>query len=142
MPDRDPTPVIIAASFQPPVSRAQLSLAMRYGALRSALGKVGRYFGQHQLLVIPAPTLFLPATGAAIRPLLRFHREIPGARSVAVLDANLNQVGPLHPFTAAEPIEVDDPGPGATVEILARKKVPFMVGVPERVVLAQLPGGV
>lgn len=138
-----PHEVVVSGTLQPPVSPEQLSLAVRYAALRGALGKFGRHFGTSQRLVIPAPTLHLadevewwrchhqdPTTAQDAK--LQFHDDIPGAKKVAVYDAARNLVA-VYPFDATDWVAVLDPGVGGTVEVLARRRIPFMVGVPVRV---------
>jgi hypothetical protein len=129
MPDDDHLPVNI---FQPQVSAEQHRLAVRYDALRSALGKFGRPFSRRSTLILPAPELLPDYRYGSRRALLRFADDIEGAHSVTLWDAERRPVGATYPFAANKPIAVADPGQGGSVEVQDRHGVTFMVGVPVR----------
>jgi hypothetical protein len=144
MPDDDHVQVSI---FQPPISAAQRRLAVRYDALRGALGKLGRPYPSSSALILPAPLLLLdrgyvPESQHGDRPsnssaFLLFANDIPRADSVTLWDAQGRQVGHVYNFAAKIP--VTDPGDGGTVEVRDRHGVTFMAGVPVRTF--GIPGG-
>src|SRR5262245_9439153 len=132
--------------FQPPISVAQRRLAVRYDALRGALGKLGRPYPTSSALILPAPLLLLDrgyvpesqrGDYPSKLPLLVFSNPIPRADSVTLWDAQGRQVGHAYPFQPS--ITVTGPGEGGTVEVRDRHGVTFMVGVPLRTI--GIPGG-
>jgi hypothetical protein len=138
MPDDDHLQVSI---FQPQVSADQRRLAVRYDALRGALGKFGRPFRGSSALILPAPLLLLDRDQMwesqrgdyrSRRALLVFAKDIAGAHSVTLWDAQGRPVGNAYDFPATRPIPVEDPGDRGSVEVRDRHGVTFMVGVPVR----------
>ncbi|MGE5288432.1 MAG: hypothetical protein ACM3ML_14795 [Micromonosporaceae bacterium] len=143
MSDNDHLQVVLQDNiFQPRVSADQRRLAVRYDALRSALGKFGRPFGRRTSLVLPPPVLHLhrdevweprPGDCRSRRAWLVFAEDIKEAHSVTLWDAENRLVGATHyPFAANKLIPVEDPGAGGSVEVRNSHDVTFMVGVPVR----------
>jgi hypothetical protein len=138
MPDDDHLQINI---FQPRVSAEQQRLAVRYDALRGALGKFGRPFRSSSSLILPAPVLLLDRDDVreaqrgdyrSRQALLFFAKDIARAESVTLWDAEDKQVGDAYGFAVKTPIPVDDPGEGGSVEVRDRHGVTFMVGIPVR----------
>jgi hypothetical protein len=139
MPDSNYLQVSI---FQPQVSADQHRLAVRYDALRGALGKLGRPYLGSSALILPAPLLLLdrdhvPESRRGDYPSRRawlvFANAIPGAESVTLWDARGNRVGEVCGFAPMTRIPVDDPGEGGSVEVRDGRDVTFKVGIPVRV---------
>src|SRR6185437_4306245 len=155
MSDLEDRQIVLQANiFEPRVSAEQHALAIRYDALRSALGKFGRPFGNGSSLVLPAPVLHLEPEevwhrrtadwakhGFPPRPrraFLEFLAPIQRAASVTLLNDARLRVDRCT-FTASELTEVIDPGPGGTLEVRDKARVTFLVGVPVRVSDATIP---
>jgi hypothetical protein len=126
--------------FEPEINAAQRRLAVRYDALRAALGKAGRFYDRQIPLILPPPMLALEPEAewrkrfgrnrGPRRARLTFAQRIPHASVVTVWDASGHEVAAF-PFELERDIE--DPGPGATVELRNHRGVTFMVGIPVRV---------
>lgn len=127
--------------FEPEINADQRRLAVRYDALRAALGKVGRFYNRQIPLILPPPVLSLEPDAewhkrfgrnrGPRRVRLTFARDIPEASRVTLWNAS-DQMVDTFPFQL-ERDDVVDPGPGGTVELRNRRSVTFMVGVPVRV---------
>ena len=143
MPDDDRLQIVLQDNiFKPSVSDDQHRLAVRYDALRSALGKFGRPFSRRTSLILPAPLLLLhrdevwepPGTGdrRSRQAWLVFLKSIQEAHSVTLWDPEGRPVGTTYRFAANKRIPVEDPGVGGSVEVRDSDKVTLMVGVPVR----------
>jgi len=126
--------------FEPEINDRQRRVAIRYDALRSLLGKAGRFYDQRSPLILPPPVLYLepedewPRHVERDRELRRgqliFSQRIPRASLVTVWDAMGHEVD-THGFDRVID-DVVDPGPGGTVELRDYEGA-FMVGIPVRV---------
>jgi hypothetical protein len=126
--------------FEPEINAAQRRIAVRYDALRAALGKAGRFYDRQIPLILPPPKLALEPEAewrkrfgrnrGPRRARLTFAQRIPHAAVVTVWDASGHEVAAF-PFELERDIE--DPGPGSTVELRNHRGVTFMVGIPVRV---------
>jgi hypothetical protein len=126
--------------FEPEINARQRRLAVRYDALRAALGKAGRFYDHRIPLILPPPVLALEPevewrkrfgrNRGPQRARLSFTQRIPLASVVTLWDASGQEVA-CFPFELES--EVDDPGAGSTVELRNHRGVTFMVGVPLRV---------
>jgi hypothetical protein len=143
MPDDNRAPQLESQEniFEPEIDADQRRLAVRYDALRAALGKTGRFYNRQVPLILPPPVLSLEPDAewqrrfgrnrGPRRVRLTFARDIPDASRVTLWNAS-DQMVDTFPFQL-ERDDVVDPGPGGTVELRNRRSVTFMVGVPVRV---------
>ena len=126
--------------FEPEINAAQRRLAVRYDALRATLGKTGRFYDRQVPLILPPPMLALEPEAewhkrfgrnrGPRRARLTFAQRVPYAAVVTVWDALGHEVAAF-PFELER--DVEDPGPGSTVELRNHRGVTFMVGIPVRV---------
>jgi hypothetical protein len=114
--------------LQRPITEEQRRLALRFDALRAALGKQGTFYGDRMAYIFPIPELAVRKQPK--KSILTFAGPIKGAATVTLVAADWTE---LETCTFDLMIKVEDPGPAATVEVCDRNGRVLAVATPIRV---------
>lgn len=113
-------------SAQPALGAQQQQVALRFGALRNALGDFGRHGDRAVALLTPAPRLFPDGT-------LEFVAALPAAAATLTLfRADGSALGTVADVGGATPV-LDSAGDTAWIQVDDAHGSPILLGFPSRV---------